>query len=222
MNCAKVIVEVIGEGRTDVGAGGSEQEWLRPTDPKAGVVPVLVHTLCGKPDAMAVKCRCYASLQGKTRAQKVAFSKRQARLSRSAGVVFVLDSEGDLRARQRELADGRDRESTDFPTAGGVAHPCIEAWLLADGNAIQSALSLDETPEVTDAPERLPAPCRDRKNNPKRVLSGVSSSGGRELSAKQKTCIAAAMNDMDLVRIRCPLGFAPFADEVENRIRPLF
>jgi hypothetical protein len=39
---------------------------------------------------------------------------------------------------------------------------------------------------------------------------------------KEKDFIATAMNDMPLVRKRCPQGFAPFADEVENRIRPLF
>ena len=30
------------------------------------------------------------------------------------------------------------------------------------------------------------------------------------------------MNDMTVVRDCCPLGFAPFADEVERHIAPLF
>jgi len=34
--------------------------------------------------------------------------------------------------------------------------------------------------------------------------------------------IAAAINDFAQLRARCPLGFAPFADEVDRQIRPLF
>lgn len=221
MQLAKVVLEVIGEGRTDIGFVNCPDESLFGP-PDKGVVPILVHALCDKPDAMQVKRRPYSSLQGKTRAQKVQFAKRQSLYNGSHGMVFVLDSEGDLKGRVKELIAGRDREHTDYPAAIGVAHPCIEAWLLADEQAIRRALDLSKTPDIPDQPERLPAPLKDRKHNPKTVLRNAVGEGRNELSAKEKDCIAAAMNDMSLLRNRCPEGFAPFADEVENRIRPLF
>ena len=138
-----------------------------PSLPNQGVVPIVVHALCGRPEAMLVTRRHYPALQGRTRTQKVHFAKRQALYNGSAGVVFVIDSEGDLKARKKELADGRDRAYPDFPMAVGVAHPCIEAWLLADSAAIQQCFGCADTAAVPEKPEELPAPCRDAKEQPK-------------------------------------------------------
>ncbi len=220
---AKVVIEVIGEGRTDVGLVENRDEPNEPAPPDKGVVPILVHAICGKPAEMLVKRRAYAFLRdGKTRAQKVQFAKRQALYNKSAGAVFVLDSEGDLEGRKRELVDGRDREHPKYPMAVGVAHPCIEAWLLADAPAIRRALELPKTPSVPDNPEELPAPSADGNHNPKTVLRQIAGARQGELGSKEKDMIAKAMNDLALLRDRCPAGFAPFADEVENRICPLF
>lgn len=46
----KVVVEVFGEGKTDVRSGPELQR------PQQGVVPILLHRLCGRPKAMRVKC----------------------------------------------------------------------------------------------------------------------------------------------------------------------
>lgn len=212
-----VVIEVYGEGKTDV---GHDPE---PPQPTRGVVPILLHTLCGKPGRMLVKRYGMPFMQQKgTWAQKVKFAKRQAQLNGSAGAAFVADSEGDLKARKRDLAKGREMEATDFPMAVGVAHPCVEAWLLTDAAAIRRALGLADTPVVPESPESLPAPCKDRRHNPKTSLSALAGHARRELSVAEKQQIAAAMNDMDLVRTRCPEGFAPFADEVDQSIRPLF
>jgi hypothetical protein len=221
-HCAKVVVEVIGEGRADLGLLGEPNEPGKPVPPNQGVVPILVHKLCGKPDVMLVKPRPYSSLQGKTRAQKVQFAKRQSLCNNSAGVVFVLDSEGDLKGRQKELNDGRNREHPQYPMAVGIAHPCIEAWLLADAPAIRRAFGLSQTPVVPESPEDLPAPAKDRNRNPKTVLRDVVGREQAELGSKAKDQIAGTMNDMALVRDRCPSSFAPFADEIKQHIRPLF
>jgi hypothetical protein len=106
--------------------------------------------------------------------------------------------------------------------AVGVAHPCIEAWLLTDAAAIRRALGLSATLDVPENPEELPAPSHDRKRNPKTELVRIAGSMKKELSTEEKDSIATAMNDMRLPRERCPRGFAPFADDVEDRIRPLF
>jgi hypothetical protein len=215
---AKVVIEVIGEGRTDVGVLETSGKPSVPASPDTGVVPIIVHALCGKPNTMVVTRRQYALLQGRTRAQKVHFAKRQALCNNSAGIVFVLDSEGDLKGRTRELIEGRDRQYPEYPTAVGVAHPCIEAWLLADAHAIRHGLELAETPIIPENPEGLPAPCHDEKNNPNAVLRGIARRG---ISANDKDRIAAMM-DISLVRERCLMGFAPFAEEVQQHIQPLF
>jgi len=211
-----VVVEVYGEGKTDVGHDPT------PRPPTNGVVPILLHRLCGKPPHLLVKRYGMPFMQRRgSLPQKVRFAKRQARLNRSAGSVFVVDSEGDLRHRIGDLEKGRRMEPGDFPMAIGVAHPCIEAWLLADGAAIRRGLRLPANPQVPDEPETLPAPRQDRQHNVKTVLSGFSGTGRRELSVAEKTRIATAMNDMEALRNRCPLSFAPFADEVDEHIRPL-
>ena len=212
-----VVVEVYGEGKTDVGHNP------RPQRPTNGVVPILLHTLCGRPRQMLVKRYGMPYMQQKgTFAQKVRFAKRQARLNGAAAAAFVVDSDGDLPARRDEMEKGRRMEPGDFPLALGVAHPCIEAWLLADATAIRRGLDLSSNPAVPSEPESLPAPCEDRRNNPKTGLAALAGAAKRELSVADKERIAAAMNDMALVRARCPLGFAPFADEVDQHVHPLF
>lgn len=214
-----LVIEVFGEGRTDVGRHGD----MGP--PTEGLVPILTHKLCGKPERMLVKRCVYAMLEGKGRQGKVRFAKRQAYYNKATdGVVFVLDSEGDqenLKNTRKDLEEGRDAVELSIPMAVGVAHPCIESWLLADATAIRRGLELDRSPEVPENPESLPAPCKDSKRNPKTVLARAAGSMKKELSANKKDKIATAINDLDLVRQRCPAGFGPFADEVHRHIRPL-
>jgi len=216
---SSVVLEVFGEGKTDLGKASAG-----PEPPSRGVVPILVHTLCGRPHEMRVVRKPYQFLVGKGLWQKVRFAKRQARYNASAGAVFVMDSEGgpkESAAKRTQLEHGRDHELPDFPMAVGVAHLCIEAWLLADAKAIQKAFALPQVPQVPPEPEKCPAPCHDKGSNPKAVLARAAGLQ-RPLSADNKDGIARAMNDMDLVCERCPEGFAPFADEVRTRIRPLF
>jgi hypothetical protein len=215
-----VVIEVIGEGKADVGNRADVQP------PTTGIVPILTHKLCGKPNRMRVKTKVLFSLQGKGLPEKVKFAKRQAFYNRGTqAVVFVRDSEGgekELSETKAAMEKGRDAEGLSIPMAIGVAHPCIESWLLTDAAAIRRGLELSSNPTVPDKPESLPAPCMSRKNNPKAALVRAAGSAKKELSAKEKDKIARAMNDLGLLERRCPLGFAPFAEEVRKRIRPLF
>jgi hypothetical protein len=212
-----VVIVVYGEGKTEVRPADS------PAPPTKGVVSILTHNLCGKPSRLRVLSKHYAHLQGKTRASKVWFAKRQDKLSRRDGIVFVLDSEGDLNGRIKELNDGRNRGFPETPMAIGVAHPCIEAWLLADADAIRRGMKLSTTPTVPTEPEKLPAPCKNPRDNPKTALRAAAGcTNKQELSADEKDRIATAINDFDILCNRCPAGFAPFATEVRTRIRPLF
>lgn len=216
---ASVVIEVIGEGETDLGPPSDAAE-----RPDQGVVPILLRKMCGDPTTLRVKRRRLAFLQERSRSleRKVKFAKRQAFYNRSSGVVFVVDTEGDDPAKHLgKLQSGRDESLPDFPAAVGVAHPCIEAWLLADAGAIVRAMGLGNAPPLPERPEELPAPRRDRGNNPKMVLAGCAGVA-RSVGAKHSSKIAEEIRDLDAIRSRCPLGFAPFAEEVESRIRPLF
>jgi len=214
-----IVIEVMGEGVADI---GSEQ---KSDLPDSGIVPILLHKLCGKPSRMRIKRKPIAFLSGKGLAKKVQFAKRQAFYNRSHAAVFVVDSEGghkEFQSKLGDLEDGRGRELPDFPMAIGVAHPCIESWLLAAPEAIRRGLQLPATPQVPKEPEKIAAPCENRRDNPKRVLATLAGRGGSELSAAEKDKIAAAINDLDQLRARCPLGFARFADEADRHIHPLF
>ncbi len=202
--------------------------------PDKGVVPILVHTLCGNPDRMRTRShgklsmmeRLSDSLKDDDTAswltRRVRFAKQQARDNGSAAAVFVVDSDGFYTKTRDNLSEGRDSVLPEFPMAVGVAHPCIEAWLLSDSAAIRRGCDLPETPPVPAEPEKRPAPCQDRKRNPKTVLAAAAGSKKGDLSAKEKDRIVKAMNDMNLLRKRCPEGFAPFAGEVQQYIAPLF
>jgi len=210
------LLEIFGEGKTDIG-NKSEAEL-----PDSGVVAILVHALCGKPEVMRVKRKAYSFLQGKGTVQKVKFAKRQAVYNRSDGVVFVLDTEGGHKNCIRDLQQGRDAAFPNFPMAVGAAHPCIEAWLLTDGKAIKRALNLAIAPSMPAAPEDLPAPQHDRVNNPKTVLASFAGAKKSELSSADKDRIAAEIRDTALICAACPLGFGAFALEVVQRIKPIF
>ena len=69
---AAPIIEIVGEGKTDLGKGRDQ-----PEAPTAGVVPILVHRLCDRPESMRVRLKPLPSLQGKELWQKVQFAKRR-------------------------------------------------------------------------------------------------------------------------------------------------
>ena len=214
----RVVVEIVGEGKTDIGeTSGAES-------PSTGVLPILVHALCGKPQGMRVKRKRYEHLQKGSLERKANFARRQARYNGSDGVVFVVDSEGGEKERKdkkRDLERGRDTASDAVPMAIGVAHPCIEAWLLADPAAIRRACRLGSDPQVPSAPEQLSAPRCDANQNPKTALRRAARTR-HPVEAAVMWRMAASIQDLDVLRNGCPLGFAPFAAEVGQRIRSLF
>jgi hypothetical protein len=220
MSKPDVVIEVIGEGKTDVGPLKTPGRIELPTE---GVVPILLHKLCGRPTEMRVIRRSFADLQRKGGLdRKVAFEKVQAPISGYDAVVFVVDTEGERPDRKRKvMAAGRDEKLPDYPMAIGVAHPCIEAWLLADAPAIARGLGLSDVPQVPQEPEALPAPWKGSGNDPKNELARCAGRG-KPLSSSDTTKIARAIEDPSVIEKNCPLGFAPFAAEVRERIAPLF
>jgi hypothetical protein len=215
---ALVVVEVVGEGVVDIGPITRDPQ---AETPDRGVVPILLHRLCGEPETLRVKRRRIAFLQGKNLAAKVRFARRQAPYNGSSGLVIVLDTEGDHPARIEQLHQACRSVSGTFPTAVGVAHPCIEAWLMADAAAIAQVCGLTSRPELPEVSETLAAPCRRDGHDPKLVLARCAGQA-TPLAASSAWAIARFTRDLLAVRTRCPLSFAPFADAVEGKIRPLF
>jgi hypothetical protein len=207
---AHVVLDVYGEGRTDVHTNTAV-----PVPPDQGVVPILVHALCGRPDTMRVKRRCWPELQGKGLGRKLRYVLRQAGYGGTDGVVFVVDAD-DRPTKLAVLIRERDAAQRCVPAAVGAAKPCLEAWLLADPAAIRQALGLVEIPSVSDNPENLPSGRQDA-NHPKRLLARLGAK-----SAADKDAIARAISDVNVVAERCPASFAPFAKEIRDRIAVLF
>lgn len=212
----EVVIEICGEGKTDVAK--MDDAAVPPT---AGVVTVLTHRLCDAPPTLRVKRTPLMFLQqGKPLWQKVWLFKRTAKINGSAGCVFVMDSEGKSRVVRAELEHGRDHMHPDFPMAVGVAHACIEAWLLSDASAVKRGFNLSgPRPAVPPNPESLPAPQANRTNNPKTALAACHPNN-RHPNLAEKSLMAEHL-DLAAAATTCP-SFAAFADEVRQSIRPLF
>lgn len=208
----EVVIEICGEGKTDVAKMDDA-----PVLPMAGVVTVLAHRLCDAPPTLRVKRTPLMFLQqGKPLWQKVWLFKRTAEINGSAGCVFVLDSEGKPEAVRADLDRGRGHGSPSYPMAVGMAHPCIEAWLISDPSAVRRGLGLNQRPTLPADPESLPAPQANRAHNPKTVLLGCHPAN-RQPNLTEKTTIAHHLA-LDTAGTVCP-SFAAFAAEVRTHIR---
>jgi Domain of unknown function (DUF4276) len=211
------VIDIYGDGKADVGA------FEQPHRPNLGIVSLFTFRLCGAPASMLVRRRKppYA-IRGK-RWRKLQQMKAIAIQGRADALVYVEDTEGgDPAFHLQELRKGRDASRTDFPTAVGVAHPCIEAWLLADGDAIRKAFSLDSEPQLPQTPEAISgAPRKFPGTFYKRSLAMCAGAQRADLSAAEKSTIVKSITRLEKVRQRCP-RFSEFAEEVELRIRPMF
>ncbi len=217
----QLVIEVVGEGITELGptAPGNPQV----QQPDKGVLPILLHRLCGEPNTLKVKCRKLAFLQGKKRVEeKVAFAKRQAPLNGSHGFVCVLDTDGAHPEKLDALTESCARQSPTFPCVLGVAHTSIEAWLMGDPSAIRKGLRLNKLACDPPAdPENLPAAYKRDGNDPKLALAKCCWNKPDVVSSDQMWEIAKFLK-FDRVRAACPVSFAPFEAAVVEVLRPMF
>lgn len=210
-NSPTVVIEICGEGKTDVAKKDATSVLA-----DAGVVTVLTRRLCNDPPTLRVKRCPLMFLQGKGMWQKVLFFKRNAQINGADGCVFVLDTEGNPAAVWADLDRGRRGGSAAYPMAVGMAHPCIEAWMLSDASAVRRGLGLNQRPVVPPQPEALPAPQANRTNNPKTALFACHPNS-RHPNLVEKTAIAEHLALTTAEQV-CP-SFATFAAEVRQHIR---
>lgn len=174
---------------------------------------------------MRIRRLFLAELQGRrTLDRKVQLAKIKTSMDKQCrGLVFVVDTEGlrhDLLLKQ--LQAGRDSTLTEMPTAVGAAHPCLEAWILANPSAIRKGMNIEATIETPSAPEELAVRSKDQKNSPKRILADLVGVKKDDLSVANKTKIVREIQSLDDLHNRCPVSFSPFFDEISDHIKPLF
>jgi hypothetical protein len=160
-------------------------------------------------------------------ASKVTLAIKNARYSNLdfRGVVIVVDRDGPERGGDRlaKMERGRERAEADgyvLPCALGIAIETAEAWLLADGQALENALGLDETPSISD-PEGLYGR-KGSEEHPKGKLNSYLDRDSQNRTHGECIADIAERSDIPVIRDKCKRGFAPFQDEVTERIAPFF
>jgi len=125
--------------------------------------------------------------------------------------------------------EGLVAEAEPPPTALGTAIHEIEAWLLADGHGavkVLDKLKPSEFPNkaaegMGDPKEDAMCPDEDAKRGWRPLVRRHCRRSGSGLSeAEARVQVARAVRPA-LLRERCPRGYDPFADEVEEYILPL-
>jgi len=104
--------------------------------------------------------------------------------------------------------------------AVGVAHPCIESWLLADASAIRRGFGLTgPRPVVPPDPEAIPLHDAQGNNQLKMRLAACHPNN-RHPNLAEKSTMAEHL-DFAIAEDRCPSLLA-FATEVRTQIRDRF
>lgn len=216
------VIDIVVEGKAD---GGFLND--KPEIPDKGIVTLFVHRLCHSSPHMRVRrLRVPFLLNCHKPWRRVLQAKDRAAIAKSAALVYVVDTEstdGTVLNRLRKSHQTPPKSKHDtFRAAIGFSHPCIEAWLLADALAICRGACVSSMPVTPGDPESLPgAP----KNAPgkfyKRHLADLAKQDTDDLSAKTKWRIVNEIDDLQVVRTKCP-SFDHFATEVGTHLAPLF
>lgn len=211
-------IMVYGDGPHEL---GREREYAGDGDLPA--LPRLVHRLLGEPADVCYVCELFRSVKaphgkGLTAALKARGAVLRAWQLKCHASVILVDRD---RKRTHDvlvpLEAGRDSEATArmVPCAVGHAIETFDAWMLPDGNAIRSAGG-DPSCNHPD-PEKLAG----KENSGKHPKDVTANAFGTRSHLGPEYALVAACIDIDLLRRHCPQGFAPFADEVTQRLTPV-
>ncbi len=163
-----------------------------------------------------------------------------------SAVVYVVDSREErkdnaqilaLRTAREEttmswarwLAQGVVTEPQPAPTALGTAVHEIEAWLLADGDRAITVLDRLEAREfpnhaaegMGDPKEDANCPEEDTKRGWRPLFRRQSRRSRRPLSEAEARVQVARVVRPQILQQRCPCGYAPFMEEIQEYILPL-
>ena len=182
-------------------------------------LPCLVHRLLGEPKHLTYKCLPFKAVKhahgtGKGYRKKARLALLKAAQEGCKAAVILIDRDGPRKAwKLNHVKAGRD-EVSDFPCAVRMAIETFDAWMITDGKAVgQAGGKADQShpsPETLDGPP-------ESDQHPKR--RAVKLFGTESLGAYY--CAVAEHVRLDVLARQCPDGFAPFADEVKDRLGPL-
>lgn len=217
-------VLIVGEGKNDLGYE-SKGKW------HDGPVPIFVKQLLAAVPNLTCECKAWKDLphHPTTKARQVrgygGFDGKMRgwmQFAHSGGfnaVVAVADRDGYVQQRRLEkMIDGRDEASRELGIDGavGLAIEKIEAWLLADEEALRKATG-DKSIQRQRAPESLASPDKRCENNAKyRLQQLISNAHPADPTFSKVYADIASAADLVTLAERCPKGFAPFADDVRR------
>lgn len=214
-------VLVVGEGKNDVG-------YQAPEGWRDGVLPELVRRLLRLGDEDEIGRRRWKDIRQNPLAPRRpirGFDRRTeawmyyAKTHGFAAVILVADRDGRVEEQRIDrIRNGRDqaRAELGIDAAVGVAVEMIEAWLLADEQALRQVTGNKSIPRQPD-PETLASRTKDSPSNPKHRLRCLIDDGDQldETYTVVYARIAATAN-LDVVADLCAQGFKPFREDVER------
>lgn len=219
---------VVGEGPHEL---GDPETWESDGEAGGAALPVLVHRVLREPAEV-----CYhkkkLSAKGSRNEQKRA-KHRHGRGTKASGrvkiwidralragchgVIILWDHDGDdVTDRLGQMRIGRDEMANDsfaaYPAcAVGVAVKSFDAWMIADGAAVGQAEG--------DSANSHPSP--ESLGSAHATKTRAMDIFGDEEGLRVRYACVAEHTDLDTLAACCPEGFAPFKQEIEQRIRPL-
>ena len=116
-------------------------------------------------------------------------------------VVILMDHDG-YDSRPKSATYAQEAIVTSLPRAVGIAVQSFDAWFLADHSALSTVLEVKV--DMQPDPETISDPkmrCQ--------TLNEIANSGR---SLRDVYSIVAAIMNLDILRQRCPIGFAVFAE----------
>ncbi len=130
---------------------------------------------------------------------------RWAEKSEYDAVIIVIDEDGKT-DRRTAVAELHNSQVATIPRALGLAIRMFDAWMLADEQALTTAL--DHSVSRQKNPETI--------KQPKDVLQALLEESPCEMSRPDAYLQIVRHCDLDRLTERCPSGFAPFRQAVEQ------
>ena len=193
-------IAVVSEGSSDVGMIGDAGH--------RGAVRVLVERRLGNPQGVEFTGRRLPVLHGRGGLKKkVKLGIQASHMRKEDGVVIVVDNDCRPPAERRKALSGaKDEAQVPIPVALGLAVQMMEAWLVADENAVGAVIGDRKSVKKTRDPEKI--------TDPKRVLNDMAN---RRLTGRELEKIAMCL-DLDVVVSRCKKGFGRFDKELKSNL----
>jgi hypothetical protein len=220
-------VLVLADGAHEIGTEDADLQDELPA------LPRLIVSILGDRGGLAFRCRPFKpvahrslkrSIRSEPEARAFGYAKKALQaieIAKEEGfdaLVILIDRDGAPdRERIDALREGREQRvhsPKHPPCAMGAAVEAFDAWMIVDGKAIKHAGgdAAQSYPEAEKLGGRAKTP-RHPKERAKAILG--------EDGLREKYAQIAAVVDLDLLAECCPQGFAPFREEIAEKLSAL-